>query len=339
LQGKKKANDYVSYYLALDKASVCTWTNIGYVEQSEADLIESLKDEWCDKPLEEIFTYIMKAQAVDAQTRCPRDAIIVKCHTTLIKYRKLQECKASTIAGMKKFADLSKHVDINAVAEQMKSLTVWTMDVITGTDIQFSLFDFMKDGLLVKYSLIMMGAPQLGKTPVCQMMSAYIARGMQQRSHDEEAYYIQTGTVEGLSKVSALLADNIPILFDDLTPNSSRKGRAAMTPEALKHIFNVQSSGVVDARYADIAVPENCARLITTNALTPHEWLPELPHGLRGMKPSVRVQSCSGDALAILKRCAFVLVETSFISSSKREAYWQEAQNQASAKMARVLPP
>ena len=263
----------------------------------------------------------------------------MKCNSTLIKYRKLQESKASTVAGMKKFADISKHVDINSVAEQMKALKVWTMDVINGTDIEFNLFDFIKAGLLVKFSLVMMGPPMMGKTPVSQMMAAYVARGMQERANDNESYYIQTGTVEGLSKVAGLLADNVPILFDDLTPNSNRKGRTPLTPESLKHIFNVQSSEVVDARYADIAVPEKCARLITTNALTPHAWMPEIPHGLQTMAPSIRIQTCSGDALAILKRCAFVLVENSFITSAKREAYWQEAQNQASAKMARVLPP
>jgi hypothetical protein len=336
-KGKKRHDDVVLYGLALNKASVNTLSSIGYCDQSEIDVIEMLKDDWQQKDMESILTEIMQAQAINAELRSPRDAVIVKCHSTLLKYRKFKESKSSTQSGMKKFADLSKHIAYDIVEEKMKQTRAWTIDIQNGSDVSFSLHDFLVSGLMVKYSIILMGPPGLGKTPVAQLMAALIARGLQEKANLDESFYVQSGTIEGLAKIVSCLGENVPILFDDVTPSVKRGSRPALPADALKHIFNVQSAETIDARYSDIAIP-HCPRLITSNAMTPHEWFAEIPHNLEKMSPATRLQSCSGDGLAILKRCAFVPISQSFVPAAKRAAYWNNVQDSAVAKMAKVMP-
>lgn len=330
-----KQNDLQDFFLGLLAASDKVATTMLFYEEFDLDVIESLKLEFATLSEEDVLTRIMHAQQTDSKQRSDREKAIVKCHSTLMKYRRQHESKNNKEGGMKKMALLDKHLEYKLVQPKLETIRVWTMDVINGQNVEFSLHSFLAEGLMLKYTIVILGPPSMGKTPIAQMMCSLIARALQEKNDD--SFYIQTGTVEGLSKVAGLMDDNVPILLDDFTPSCRRGNREPLCAESLKHVLNVASSETVDARYKDLCIPEGCARVVTSNAASPHGWFSQIPFNLDTLPVEVRLATCSDDAKAILKRVAFAYVSDSLIPPVKRAAHWEDVRSRASAKMYKVL--
>ena len=164
-----------------------------------------------------------------------------------------------------------------------------------------------------------------------------MASALQSDVPASDRYYVKTGTVDGLRKVSKLIIDGTPILLDDVTPASCASGTRFVSTETLKHMCNVQGTEVVDQRYSDLTLPDSSPRIFTSNAVEPSAWCKDLPVGIQHMSSEARRRACTTEANAILKRTCFALVSDPVVPGSKRAAYWDSRGSEASRKLARVF--
>ena len=92
--------------------------------------------------------------------------------------------------------------------------------------------------------------------------------------HNVEPYYLLVGTVDSLreGQKDGLLQENIPIVFDDLTPGVARGSRPPMSLDDIKHFTEVESGTSVNARCRDINFAPNMPKIVTTSAMDMHQW-------------------------------------------------------------------
>ena len=120
-------------------------------------------------------------------------------------------------------------------------------------------------------SLILMGDASRGKTSFAKCIAHKLATCLQ---NSVEPYYLFVGTVDSLreGQKAGLLLENIPIVFDDLTPGVARGSRPPMSLDDIKHFTEVENGTSVNARCRDINFSPNMPKIITTNARNMNEW-------------------------------------------------------------------
>jgi hypothetical protein len=233
----------------------------------------------------------------------------------------------------------------------LKALKIWGVDFDTWSIFEMSVEAFMRAGLFIKYSLVLLGPPRTAKTPAAESLAAVFANAMQTDDDDDDefeqkaTYYLKVGTVESLKKVGVHLLAGVPLVFDDVTPSEKRGTRPCMSWNELKHLTYItkgsEGSEALDARNDDITLPPDCPRIFTSNALSPSAWM----HGLvdvstlsaDDVRAALHNNAANVESAAIYKRCVFAYVADCLIPPAKRKAYESDSLGVAASKIARFM--
>ena len=187
--------------------------------------------------------------------------------------------------------------------------------------ITISVLDWLNDTYFRQFALVLHGDSNLGKTQLALSLASELALELQ-RDSDSVAYFLKVGTVDSLRDVSDrnLMAENIPVLFDEVTVGRMRGTRPCMSLEDVKHLCEILETTTVDGRNNDISFYHNQPRRFTSNALGAHEWHRELPYRVFSDDPIIRKNYCP-DVKAVFKRVMFAEVQTCLISQAMRDEH------------------
>ena len=294
---------------------------------------------------------VMRARLLEKDERSLEQALLVSSAQNLKQLRKSHEDSLKSYALMKRDSANEKLVKFSEFAA-LKALKLWGVDFDTWSIFEMSVEAFMRAGLFIKYSLVLLGPPRTAKTPAAESLAALMAKAMQTPDDEDEdeleekaTYYLKVGTVESLKKVEVHLLAGVPLVFDDITPAENRGTRARMTWNELKHLTYItkgsEGSEALDARNDDITLPPDCPRVFTSNALSPSGWMQGLldvsalsPSGVRA---ALHNNAANVESAAIYKRCVFAYVADCLIPTEKRKAYESDCIGVAASKIARFM--
>jgi hypothetical protein len=292
---------------------------------------------------------VMRARLLEKNERSMEQALLVSSAQNLKQLRKSHEDSLQSYALMKRDSANEKLMKFSEF-EALKALKIWGVDFDTWSIFEMSVEAFMRAGLFIKYSLVLLGPPRTAKTPAAESLAAVFANAMQTDDDDDEleqkaTYYLKVGTVESLKKVGAHLLAGVPLVFDDITPSERRGTRACMSWNELKHLTYItkgsEGSEALDARNDDITLPPDCPRIFTSNALSPSAWM----HGLvdvstlsaDDVRAALHNNAANVESAAIYKRCVFAYVADCLIPPAKRKAYESDSLGVAASKIARFM--
>jgi len=273
---------------------------------------ESLTVEQCNSEILDATEKVrMKKQ------RTTRDDLIAKMGKAVLQQKK--DSFAAT-SGLKKLADDPKNLHLDEFTD-LDLIVCKTFNVITGVTIEFSLLDWVRLKLYKKLALCIHGGSNLGKTPLARSLVSEVA-GVEQSIDTFPPYYIKVETVDLLREAVKvnLMRDNVPILFDEITPGKKRGSRHEMSLEDIKKMCEIVDNTGLDGRNDDIAFRDNQARVFTSNASCPHSWHYDLPRSVWNDSQEDRLKY-SSDVLAVFKRVAFANVTHSVVSAENRARF------------------
>ena len=294
---------------------------------------------------------VMRARLLEKDERSLEQALLVSSAQNLKQLRKSHEDSLKSYALMKRDSANEKLVKFSEFAA-LKALKLWGVDFDTWSIFEMTVEAFMRAGLFLKYSLVLLGPPRTAKTPAAESLAALMARAMQTPDDEDEdeleekaTYYLKVGTVESLKKVEVHLLAGVPLVFDDITPSEKRGPRASMSWNELKHLTYItkgsEGAEAFDARNDDITLPPNCPRVFTSNALSPSGWMQGLldvsalsPSGVRA---ALHNNAANVESAAIYKRCVFAYVADCLIPTEKRKVYESDCIGVAASKIARFM--
>jgi hypothetical protein len=198
-------------------------------------------------------------------------------------------------------------------------------DEVTQADVEVTLTQYATTGLHFRAAALFIGAPGLGKTPLCEALATRFAMAYQESNE----YFVTTGTPDSLRRVAeeGLLVQGVPVVLDEIDPGDSKQHRSRMSGNFLKQLTGVKSGGVIGARYQDISLAPRSPRMITSNAVSAQQWL----DGVAGSE---------ADLLAIRKRLVIFTVKRPLVpaAASATELFEIEAAAAAgSMRLARKL--
>jgi len=116
--------------------------------------------------------------------------------------------------------------------------TVWSP--VTRERKEVSLFEYMDSAWHLKASLVMSGAPALGKTPLLYALCAELARRYVSGS---DPWFLVAGCPEGFKEAIAasLLKPGVPVLMEDFQPSMEVGDRQSLE-EYYVNLFGVRQS-------------------------------------------------------------------------------------------------
>jgi len=283
---------------------------------------------WDSKALGEIDWEITKVKGKPAKKRSAREAVIASIGDRYLSRRRNSLDGSNPVmckADSPDLLPLSSFVGAGAILLR-------TFDPNTGALIVHPLSDWIEKALCLKYTLVLGGQSDLGKTALASALVAYLA------THDqcnEHPYYLKVGTVDILREAikDNLMVEQVPVVLDEVTPGMPRGTRPCMTLDDVKRLTEVEGTTVTDGRCNDIAFKSEQARVFTTNSLTPHGWHPGLPQDVWVMSDATRAL-LPPNVKAVFKRCLFGLVEQNLIPVSVRTAHAERKRADKSARYA-----
>ena len=200
--------------------------------------------------------------------------------------------------------------------------------------------EYLTSGLPARYSLVVLGPPGTGKTPLRHSISRCLALAAARSSHEEvEPHYFVTSQVDSLTSLRSALRSGHVILFDDWRPLPPREKRQC-SPDDLKRIMSVTASGNVHTRYQNLDLPAG-GRVFNGN--TPprslYHWCSLFPQGdFADLSTEERkTLFASTDAGAFWKRALFCWVTESVIPENRKRARQDASVQAMAAAMSAVL--
>ena len=220
--------------------------------------------------------------------------------------------------------ELTTNPDLMALEafDHLDGIVCRTFDVITGALIQYPVIDWLRQGWFKSHTLILHGDAGLGKTPLAMSLLSEVAT-LLQSGCPWAAYFIKVGTVESLRDAAntGLMKSKIPILFDDLSPDTACGTRTGMPIESLKLILEVTQSSCIHARFKDLVFAADQPRIFTANAANPKGWHKALPADPFFSGNDADRQALDFNVKAAFKRCSFAFVGRSLVSSTARDQH------------------
>ena len=233
------------------------------------DMVDAVADEVANLQSEDIAKIVMRAKLVKADQRDDRERVLASCESQLQIIRKDRKRKLEDFMGMKVNADGPDILPLAQLKEMFGNLKVFGMDITTGSNLSFvprdperpdweppfsnSMLDFMKFAYFGEYSMVILGPPEMGKTPLASGICSVIARI--RNTHPDRPYFVQTSTLDNLGRVNDQISKENPLLMDDFTPSETQgvgSSGKACNMEQMKHLLNQKGSETMSARYKDI---------------------------------------------------------------------------------------
>jgi hypothetical protein len=277
---------------------------------------ENIVKEWQGSSKGDIAMDCLLAKGQASKKRSHRETLIVAAKPELLQ---VARGEAPESISSIRFDAGDDHVDLNVLVPPPSGIMLRSYDILTGVLVEVSLKDWIMKGLWSQRSLVLHGHAQCAKTPVARAICSLLAVRLQKKG-GADPYYLKVGTVDSLRVAKDLMAANVPILFDEVTPSFPRGSLPPMTIECLKHITEAADTSCVHARYGDIVFHFPQPKIFTSNAASPHAWFNQLPPDIFGMEPAQRLGLCP-DVQAVMKRVFFLHVEQCMIPANVRAAH------------------
>ena len=336
--GAVPARNYINNIFRSMRLAGTFYSNIDFSFHITDDLVSCVKAEFKSLNPAERQNEISRAKIVSKAQQTPRDVCILKCCSSILAEIKAEEQEEGTKKGEKILADPNAHLSMTSVHDSIMNLQCYYMDPVSYEINSFTIYEFMYEGHASQWSLVLHGLAGMGKTPLAKLICCFLSKGMQESLDESSRYYVMAGTVDGLRHMHGQLVVGTAILLDDVTAGGKQGSRAPITLEQLKHLTNIVGHETLSARYDDLSIPDECTRVFTTNAQSPHEWCNCLPNDIYTLSSAQRKEACSVDAVAILKRVAFCKIDEMVVSQSSRNAFWKDRKDGHRSKMSRIAP-
>ena len=275
-----------------------------------------------------------EAHIKSSKKRSHREAALVSTKSDILSARRADSEGVSPI----RFDAGGDHFNIRSLVPAPSLLKLRSYNVLTGAIVEVSLRDWIT-GLFGQRSLVIHGNAQCAKTPVARALCALLATGLQ-AGNGKPPFYLKVGTVDSLRVAAAAgwMQMNVPILFDEVTPDAPRGTRAPMGIECVKHITESASSSTVDGRNSDITIHCPQPKVFTSNAASPHEWFQQLPPDIFVQTDAQRL-ALHANVAAVFKRCFFLHVTECLIPPEICAAFETERLAGFNAQMSAFLGP
>ena len=278
---------------------------------------------------------------LDAQLKPPHSrteletALMTKGILTSVKKLRSNEADKKKLAGALKYLNDGAwltHAKFPGDCQNMDQ------EVLLPDGNKISLYDFITGPQHLEYSLLLLGAKQLGKSPFVRAVGRYWTIGRLGEHEDgsavplDDLFFAYCATASALNKVSALglMTTKRPVIIDDSDVQDNHQNRTGgggdwqgLRQNYLKHMLNVQDGGEVGARFNQVTFAEKQPRVFVSNDNTIDEWLP------RGFTANHKE--------AILKRIAICTLDPDrpLIKEAAREVYKNTNVEEAAAMRAR----
>ena len=339
--GARRTLQMVELMQSLQLASVCYTANFRFSPlkasatgettdgNTNGPLFEEICQHWTKFSAEEIEQEIGLAKGVRAFRRTQRQSLIVSSHAqmrAIARHRRAEE------TGLRHLAT-DPNIPLLCAFSRLGDIMVHSMDLSSGELLVKPLPQWLDNGDFLRRSLLIMGPPGQGKTPLSRSIASVVARALQEGV--AKPFFVQSNTLDSLTQLALSLDQDVPVVLDDWGQESSTSVRRPST-DGLKALLSTSSRGVLDARCSDLVLPPG-PRIITSNAGCLSEWCGLLPRALLSMRPMERL-NLSLDSKAVLKRLAFCAVSFPIISrgtSSSQEA--DPSTEERASKVRRLL--
>ena len=207
----------------------------------------------------------------------------------------------------------------------------WTINN-KGNEITVDLWDLLAASRYNDYTMVLHGPQEMGKSPLALAICCFMARSL------GRSYFLKTSTIDGLKECKHLMNEGVPILIDEWKPRAPVGTRAThFDVDEVKRICGIADALNLNARNRDIVTYQQQPRVVTSNALSAHEWCQFLPDGVKQMTPTERLEACSADSMAVFKRCMFFLVDQPIFDPENREQHSASCSIEQSKIMSSLL--
>ena len=265
-----------------------------------------------------------EAQLLDAEERVrmkkarhDADKLIVAMGPKVLRRKQTSQ---TIVPPFIRFADDTNILTLDQF-EGLDAVEMHVWNVNDGTIHKCPIMDWLSGTYHKDRVLLLSGDSDVGKSCLARSMLARLAEEFH-TADSSRPYFIEHLTVDALSSSSngGWCQPGKPILLDEIRPRLPRGSRPPMSVDELKKLLIVSEATTLDARNKDIQLSVDQPRIITSNAMSPHDWYPVFPPGLLTMSDAER-KALDPDAKAVGKRICWACVVDSLVPQSIRDGF------------------
>ena len=305
--------------------------------QENEGLMEAITRDWLSMDEEAIHREVelVKLLPRNIREQDPRSRVIWVSHASLLRTVKDRRAACRTL----KWSAHNEHLLPLTEFQNLHLLRLETCCTVPdspefGNLIRMPLMEWLVGAQYMRYSLVMHGASDTGKSLLAETLVSLVARAEQEDS--TEPYYIRSCSVDSLNKAGHLFEEGVPLLLDEWVPTARQGTLGKCGIDALKNLLSVQAPQGAPARFYNVQFMRRQPRVITAQSTTAAEWHPSLPAELQALTVQQR-RELPADTLAIYKRTIFCRVQVPLVSLERRNAFWGAQTERSSKRMRSVL--
>ena len=292
--------------------------------------VRQIAREWEDVPMKEVHCMIAAARVKDKKLRTPREHVIACAHVQLVA--------AAKSSGMDEHGLLRSAVCNDIIPfeafQNLGHAPCVSFEMGSGRLFSMSLHEWLLESKYRRFSLILHGGPELGKTPLALCLCASIAQAEQGGDCPQ---YILTSSLDSLRDLPASARrKGFPVCMDELCPAAPKGSRPASSLEECKHMLDVRNSVCLHARFKNVSLAKGQYRVVTTNAENPSEFHPSLPADVFEMSDQARA-ALPSSVRACFKRALFCHITRPMVPPALAASFDERDCAEGAAKIARVL--
>lgn len=237
------------------------------------------------------------------------------------------QCSKGGSDSIQIMADDPRIVNINELRPTPSNFPpLRTRDEQSGNVVEYSFKDYIlnieqNSMLHNKFALVMFGGSGVGKTAAALSALSIIAK-IHMNSSDFPPYVIKVGTTDVLSEAVRLgiMGKGVPILFDEISASKPSGTRPPLGLENTKRLTEVEKNTTLAARFKDVSIFPNQAKIFTCNETSPHAWLNEIPPNIFTMS-NADFLALNSSVVAVIRRTLFCHITVCVIPDMIRAAY------------------
>ena len=274
------------------------------------EAVLALRQRWLGMTEQEVELEVAVAKATGSEERSCEQKIICRAGCSLrvrvredraIQARMIMPVDSPSLLRMSQF-------------EGLEDLQTYNVCVETGTLHVRTLKAFAQEGHASSLSLLLLGRPGTGKTPLCLSLCSLLAKAWPSgEAESMERQKAATSTVDSLRLLVGTATTGI--CFDEFTPMPPSGRRECRNIDEVKRLLTVTSPQDIPARCCNFVLRPG-PRVRNANASLLADWCSVLPDfDFSSLTDSERLAWLANNqhACAVLKRCAYCFVSRSVV--------------------------